>query len=235
MRRRECKVKIEWSGPFAYAIGLLTSDGNLSSDGRHINLTSKDLENIMNFRKCLNITNKIGRKARGEDQEKKYYLVQFGDINFYEFLNSIGITKAKSKTIKKVNVPAEFFRDFFRGFIDGDGSITLFRHPESKHMQVKLSLASASIEFLIWMKEMILTQFVITGGWISSDKGCYSLTYGKSDALKIIKFMYHKDARYFLKRKYLTSMRAGVVTVAEPVLGTGAERRGGSSPLPRTN
>jgi len=30
-----------WSADFAYAVGLLTTDGSLSIDGRHINLTSK--------------------------------------------------------------------------------------------------------------------------------------------------------------------------------------------------
>ncbi len=29
------RVKIEWSDKFAYAIGLVASDGNLSPDGRH--------------------------------------------------------------------------------------------------------------------------------------------------------------------------------------------------------
>gem|GEM_PF-6676481 len=38
------KVKIQWSPEFAYVIGLLTTDGNLSPDGRHINFTSKDRE-----------------------------------------------------------------------------------------------------------------------------------------------------------------------------------------------
>lgn len=38
------KVKIKWSPEFAYAIGLLVTDGNLSPDGRHLNFTSKDRE-----------------------------------------------------------------------------------------------------------------------------------------------------------------------------------------------
>lgn len=36
------KIKIKWSPKFAYCIGLITSDGNLSKDGRHISFTSKD-------------------------------------------------------------------------------------------------------------------------------------------------------------------------------------------------
>ena len=55
------KIKIQWSADFAYALGLLVTDGSLSKDGRHICFTSTDLEQIKNYTKALQITNiKIG-------------------------------------------------------------------------------------------------------------------------------------------------------------------------------
>jgi len=39
-------VAISWNPEFAYAIGLLVSDGCLSKDGRHINLTPKAISSI---------------------------------------------------------------------------------------------------------------------------------------------------------------------------------------------
>ena len=44
------KVKIKWSADFAYAIGLIMTDGNLSPDGRHLCFTSKDIEQINNYK-----------------------------------------------------------------------------------------------------------------------------------------------------------------------------------------
>ena len=41
------KAKIVWNHNLAYAIGLLATDGNLSSDGRHMALVSKDIEQII--------------------------------------------------------------------------------------------------------------------------------------------------------------------------------------------
>jgi len=38
----------------------------------------------------------------------------------------IGITPAKSHTINQIIIPEEFFRDFLRGHLDGDGSITVY-------------------------------------------------------------------------------------------------------------
>ena len=40
----------------SYVIGLLTADGNLSSDGRHITFVSKDLDLIHIFKKGLGLT-----------------------------------------------------------------------------------------------------------------------------------------------------------------------------------
>ncbi len=49
------KVRIEWSSNFAYAIGLITSDGNMSLDRGRISLKSAEMEMIENFKTALGI------------------------------------------------------------------------------------------------------------------------------------------------------------------------------------
>ncbi len=102
---RKKKVSCIWSAHLAYVVGVFASDGNLSPDGRHLNVTSKDKEMTETIRDLLVLDNKIGRKARGGEKEKKYPVLQFGDVNFYEFLLSIGLTPAKSKTLDNVVIP----------------------------------------------------------------------------------------------------------------------------------
>ena len=63
------KVKIKWSANFAYAIGLLVSDGNVSSNGRRITFTSKDIDQIENFMKALDITVSVGSSISGYKQK----------------------------------------------------------------------------------------------------------------------------------------------------------------------
>ena len=53
------KVKILWSSKFAYVIGLMATDGNLSIDGHHMEFTSKDLDLVEIFKNYLNLKNKI--------------------------------------------------------------------------------------------------------------------------------------------------------------------------------
>ena len=120
------KIHIEWSPNFAYAIGLITSDGNLSSDGRHIGFVSKDYELIEKFKTALAINNKVRMGVRGGETAKKYFYVKFGDKVFYNFLNGIGLFSRKSKTIKFVDIPNNLFKDFLRGLFDGDGTFYTF-------------------------------------------------------------------------------------------------------------
>lgn len=201
--KRRSKVKAEWNSKFAYAIGLLATDGNLSKDGRHIDLTSKDKELILKFRACLGIDNKVGIKYRGKDgyARKEYFRVQLGDINFYQFLLSIGLNQKKSKIMNSLKIPKEFFRDFLRGCIDGDGSIGSFKHPESKYPQVRVRLVSASQRFLEWVKLELKSIIGINGGWIYSSKNVFTLAYAKTDSITILEFLYNKKDCICLSRK----------------------------------
>jgi len=99
------KQKIEWSPELAYATGLITTDGNLSVDGRDMALISKDIQLLKTFKRILNLKNKISSKKSGYTGRKDCYIVQFGDIILYKWLQKIGLTPNKSKTISKLRVP----------------------------------------------------------------------------------------------------------------------------------
>ncbi len=195
-----------WNANFAYCMGIMASDGNLSPDGRHIKIISKDEIIILNCQKALNPGAKITKQSRCNESEKKYFVLQFSDVKLYRFMNSIGLTSAKSKTIESVQIPYVYFRDFLRGEFDGDGSISIFKNKVSKQPQVKMRFASASYIFLIWLKTMIFHHASTAGGFITRIPGslggdCFSLDFGKSDAGKIINFMYYDGVQMFLDRK----------------------------------
>lgn len=196
------KVRIRWSPEFAYSLGLITTDGNLSPDGRHINLTSKDKQIVLNFKECLGLQNKIGKKARACSKEKKYLVVQFGDKIFYNFLLSIGLTPNKSKTIGTLKIRKKYFADFLRGCIDGDGNFDIHSHPESRFPQLKVRLCSASRVFLEWIKKEVTKSLKIKGGWFDNTKTVPSLCYGKTDSIRLLKFIYYNGVKYYLTRKY---------------------------------
>lgn len=195
-------ISTKWNKSLAYAIGLFTADGCLYSDRRHLEFNSKDKEQVKNFRKCLNLDNKITKKARSNEKIKKYYRVQFGDVLFYKFLESIGLKSRKSKLLQKLKIPKVFFPDFLRGLFDGDGTFGAFKHPESQYPQLRLRFASASPRFIRWLHQEIKKE-IGTKGFISNRVRVENLVFGINDTLKILNYMYYSPNVVCLSRKFL--------------------------------
>lgn len=208
------KVKIKWSSKFAYAIGLIATDGNLSSDGSHINFTTKDLELAETYRKCLAIDNKIGRKSRSKSLEKKYFCVQFGDVVFYRFLENIGLMRNKSKKLGPIDVPHDYFFDFLRGCFDGDGCFYSYWDPRWKSsFMFYTEFVSASKKFISWLRGMIYKHTGIKGHVnFNGFKTALQLKYAKGESLKLLSKMYYSRNVVCLTRKRLKIEKAlGIV------------------------
>lgn len=196
------KINKHWSSNLAYAIGLLATDGNLSKDGRHINLTSKDYSQIKTFKNCLGLKAKIGKKASGSQPIKKYYQVQFGDIIFYRWLVNIGLHANKSKTLGRLLIPKTYYFDFLRGCFDGDGSIFSYWDPRWKSSYMfYLQLASTSRGFLKWLQSMN-KQLANVNGKISTSTRVLQLKYAKKETKILISKMYYDQNLPYLKRKF---------------------------------
>ncbi len=200
-------AEIKWSPEFAYAVGLLTADGCLLSDGRHIDFTSKDKELVQTFKECLKLKTKVSTKKSGLG--KMYFRVQFSDVLFREFLISIGITPKKSKIIGQVKVPDGFFRDFLRGYFDGDGtSYSFYDSLFPTSYRFYISFASASPAYILWLQGRIKTLLGLKG-YINryTDKPYLQLKYAKKEAIVLVSEMYYADGLPHLSRKYLKIKR----------------------------
>ena len=203
-----------WNTDFAYALGLITSDGNLSSDGRHLAFISTDMDLIDAFKRCLDLKNRVSlKKSDGyaKDKGKKCYVVQFGSVKLYNFLTNIGLSPNKSKTIGPLLIPPAYLADFLRGLIDGDGSIGYFMHPESKRKQFRIRITSASIQFLEWLRKRLTMRLGIKGS-IEKVVRAYQLNYYKGDSCRIVRFIYYSDKVPCLRRKYDRAMLMNVRT-----------------------
>lgn len=157
---------------------------------------------VNNFKKALEITKEPVRFARGGESEKKYLRVYFKSRQFYDLLFSIGITTAKSKTIKSVSVPDEYFADFLRGLFDGDGTFWTWwdkRWPNS--FGYTLGLCSASPSFIAWLKKIMTKKYGVKG-FIHYGAGVYTIRYVKRDTRKIFANMYYAEGLLYLQRKY---------------------------------
>lgn len=166
-----------------YIVGYIVADGNLSRSGRHITIVSKDIDHLIKIKSALKIDTKIGRSSRGSELEKKYGRLQFSNINFYRYLESINIGPCKSLTQGPVTLDNKYIGDFIRGVIDGDGCIRSWKHSSNGLTQWYTSVTSASFSFISWLKEIIEKEYKIEGRLhttlVSRKNPIYRIKFGK--------------------------------------------------------
>lgn len=211
MRTTQGKVTLEWTPKFAYAIGLIVTDGCLSKSGRHVDFTSKDLELVKTFLDALGTQSAISKKQGGYDGSTTSYRVQIGDVHFYRFLESIDITQRKSKTISGVrSIPDSYFTDFLRGLLDGDGhfySYWDFRWKSSFMYYTVFN--SASRKHINWLQQEIGRLYDLKGHITSArNNSLFSLKYAKTESKTLLKILYYEDNLPCLERKRLKIFQA---------------------------
>lgn len=195
------KFSILWSHNLAYAIGLLVTDGSLSIDRRHIDISSVDKEQLDNFLLCVNKKYKIGTKISGNGDQ--CFRVQFSDVSFYQFLLSIGLTPHKSKTIGSVIVPKKYFFDFLRGHFDGDGTFYTYKDPRWKSSYMfYLCFISASENHIRWIRNELFSRLGIAGSLTKAENSSvYQLKYAKKESLVLLAKLYYNSDVVCLTRK----------------------------------
>ena len=194
----------------AYAVGLLVTDGCLSSDRRHVIFTSQDIESMNNLRKILGTTNSIGKTF---NKRSEAYRIQIGSIELYKWLIDIGLTPHKSLTIGPVKIPDKYFTDFLRGHLDGDGSITTYldkfnANKKSKYVYRRLwvRFISGSQKHMVWLQQEIIKNIRVCGRLHitkpnSSGHSIYVLKFAKKDSIKLLNGIYYSDHLPCLSRK----------------------------------
>ena len=157
----------------------------------------------------MGLTNTIGAKSGGYGRA---YRLQWTSRRFHMWLRSLGLTPAKSLTIGRLTVPDEYFADFLRGCIDGDGSIVTYvdrhnavKNPAYVYDRIFVSLCSASPAFLQWIREVTLhlrgTAGHLTVGHVEGRRDMWRLRYGKRDSVRLLRWMYYAPDVPSLRRK----------------------------------
>ncbi|MBP7694686.1 MAG: hypothetical protein KA764_22375 [Anaerolineales bacterium] len=200
-----------WSAPLAYAVGLIATDGNLSRDGRHLTMTSADVDLLDTIRNCL------GGQAAITTHRSSYgsrvNRIQWADRAFHEWLAAIGLMPAKSLRLGALQIPDEYFSDFLRGCIDGDGSILTYidyynavKNPSYVYTRLFVTLASASRPFLEWVHGTLtrligLRRAVMTQVRSAPRHPISVLKYAKRDSITLLNWLYYAPDVPCLARK----------------------------------
>lgn len=203
----------KWSPNLAYVIGLLATDGNLSKDGRHINMRSSDKDLLETFKICLGLNNRIAQSHNDGYAKKPSFRIQFSNTKFYRWLLTIGLSPAKTYTIGKIKIPDEFFRDFLRGHLDGDGSVftytdkyNYYKGRNYTNQRVYVKFISASGIHIKWLHKRIRKLSKIQGSLqcnirLKPKVPIWEIKFSKKDSLEVLKWIYYQSNLPCLERK----------------------------------
>jgi hypothetical protein len=193
----------KWSPNMAYVLGFWFADGYMRVDKSYrVSFASNDKKILLDIRKALGSTNIIKSDARDN-----CFILTVHSKHLYEQLYSLGGHQRKSKTITFPSIPKSLYRDFIRGYFDGDGSVHLVTYRSTKNHKMRTELrsnfTSGCAVFLNQLKYFLHNEL----GMAIKKLGVYNkgaslkLGYGMRDTHKLLNYMYYSGYETGLARK----------------------------------
>lgn len=194
-------VLAAWSPELAYVVGLIATDGHLDSDKIEVGFISTDRELVNLYCQALHVDS-IHVGVTENSARKPCFRVRLNDREYRRFLETIGLTPAKSKTLGALLIPDSLFRDFLRGVLDGDGSWYIQKSWLGRYQYLKMELVSASYSFIEWVNHKVVQLAGFQGTRRSRSLGRYHyLSYGGQQSIELGAWLYYSPNVLALSRK----------------------------------
>jgi hypothetical protein len=180
----------------AYVLGFIAADGCVHKNVLTISQNEKYiLEKIacdMGFSEPYPISPVT--KGGNNLQMRNQYMI--------DILNRYGIIERKSLILGKINVPDYLLSDFTRGYIDGDGCVSLFMDNRRSIYYFDIVI-QGSYNLLHWLESAITrtTGLPHRKVRISNGRNIHSVKYSGRNAYLLHKWCYHDKAELYLERK----------------------------------
>jgi hypothetical protein len=200
-----------------YLLGAYMTDGHICQKEHRtvFRIASKDLEWIEKIKTIL-----CPNKPIYSFKTSECYVLEVADVASINWLASYGCVPNKSKTISVDRIiPSNYFPDFIRGLIDGDGCLTSCPYKKVKnnkeywYTKNTVYLCSASETFTHQIKNMIPSNIncgiyritpktsTINGRDIIPTCDQYRLQFNDSNAKKLLQWIYYPNHHISLSRK----------------------------------
>lgn len=188
----------------AYVLGFIYADGNLhkSTNSILLELSEKDMDTLIKLKNTFAPNHPL---FKHEKEPNECYRLTINNYKTYQDLLNIGLTPAKSLTIKFPVIENYLIKHFIRGYFDGDGCICYNnRNRRGKFQligQVEFSILGSEsfcLALIDYFKNIFINLRIDKSGRnkiISRVR-----TASRYDLIKIYKWFY-EDATIFMNRK----------------------------------
>ncbi|MEK6900788.1 MAG: hypothetical protein AABX37_00420 [Nanoarchaeota archaeon] len=203
-----------WDSKRAYVLGFTCADGNVHEATLAWDLSDKSDSNLQ-LLKQINIA--LHSNYPIEKRQNSYRL-RISNKIILDDIKKLGIIPNKSKVLEFPNVPDQFLRDFVRGFLDGDGWITV-RSRDNGVNEISVGFSGASVVFMEKLVSKLDQQVSLSSHHLrerkkKSARGInskyFQLDYYSKNAFNLIKYLYDdlKEGDLYLDRKFQKQITA---------------------------
>lgn len=195
----------------AYILGFLYADGSIYK-GKYnqvgLELSEVDEEILIKIKNALNsgapLRKRYHDKSVGYKNQKPSVRFVLCRNKICSDLENLGLHPRKTFSLSlptDKQLPRQFFKDFFRGYFDGDGCIT--NYYQGNHLKWKISLIG-NPEFIEELREELKNHDIELNIYKINKLShpMYELYCGGNQKCKRILDWMYLDANLFLERKY---------------------------------
>jgi len=176
-----------------YWAGFLAADGCVHKDKISLAIMKPDAEHVKKFIEFTKSEHQLGLCEKTNKARVGFYSPKIA-----EDLLKFGITPRKSLTYCPTEICVNS-RDFWRGMVDGDGSVVAPGHKKCKYSRVKLCGSIGSVSAF---KKYIDDNVCKTTSSIHKHSSIFIFSATGVVANKIIENLYGGNPKYALNRKY---------------------------------
>lgn len=185
----------------AYWLGFFMADGNISDDNRiRLMLQKADITHIQKFKDFVECEHKISYT----DKYPNRVSLEFTSKEMASILAKYNIVPRKTLLAIPPNpeIFGKYFKDYLRGFFDGDGTISeCFSNKNSVTSTLYTGFAIAKQSF-DWL-DNILTNILQVTYKVYEKENIFTVTLNTNKSIKLLTYMYEDSDTYNrLDRKY---------------------------------
>lgn len=197
---------------FAYIFGLLQTDGHLRETTRNrsqitLEISNKDVDIIIAIRSILasiGVKSSFMQRTRDTQFKSNYTTCGFCVCNYHfkEHLKRIGLPAGSKSTI--ISEPQNILKiDYYRGIIDGDGSLGV-THKNFPFISLVTSSEALAMSYINFIQEICGVHKTCSR---NKRDNIYNISLFKEHAQTMIRTLYYTDC-LSLKRKYQKATEA---------------------------
>ena len=147
-----------WNSQMAYVLGFTFADGNIHHVALAWDLKS-DVELLRKINRAMGSNYPIKKR-------KNSFRLRISNPFILQDVQKLGVIPDKTKTCLFPNVPGEFFRDFIRGFLDGDGWI----YTREGRREISVGFSNGSHKFLKGLSRSLNKHLILTTNNLRTEK-----------------------------------------------------------------